>query len=109
LSGDLERRIGRNEGLFRQVNEAIARGLWPEDAKRLIGFRCECARLDCNSPLRLTVTEYEHVRAHPRRFLLIPGHEALGAETIIESHPAYVVVEKHHQAGMVAEQMDPRG
>jgi hypothetical protein len=56
----------------------------------------------------VTRREYEHVRAHPRRFLLAPGHEILGAETVIETHRRYVVVEKREEAAAVAEQMDPR-
>lgn len=108
MNADVGRRIGRNEGLFRQVNEAIARGLWPEDRQRLVGFRCECARLDCNNPIRLTLSEYEQIRAHPRRFALVRGHEILDAETVIESHPGYLVVEKRQEAGLVAEMTDPR-
>lgn len=101
-------RIGRNEGLFRQVNEAIARGLWPEDRMRLVGFRCECARLDCNTPIQLTLSEYEHIRASPRRFAVVRGHEIPGVETVVETHPGYLVVEKEHEAGAVAEATDPR-
>lgn len=108
MSDELDRRVGRNEGLFREVNEAIARGLWPGEGDRLIAFRCECARLDCNQPVRLTLDEYERVRAHPRRFVLLKGHVLPQAETIIEQHAGYVVVEKQEAAGVVAELMDPR-
>jgi hypothetical protein len=108
LNTEVERRIGRNEGLFRRVNEAIARGLWPGEETRRVAFRCECARLDCNHPVRVTPSEYEQVRAHPRRFLLTPGHEIPGAETVIETHQTYVVVEKRREAAVVAEQTDPR-
>lgn len=104
----MDRRIGRNEGLFRQVNEAIARGLWPGEGDRLVAFRCECALLECNQAVRLTLPEYERVRAHPRRFALLRGHEHAGAETIVEEYPGYVVVEKRQEAGVVAERTDPR-
>lgn len=108
MSADLTRRIGRNEGLFREVNEAIRRGLWPEDPQRTVAFRCECARLDCNSRVSVTLGEYQEVRAHPRRFLLARGHELPEAETVVEMHPTHVVVEKRAEAGVVAESMDPR-
>jgi hypothetical protein len=108
LSGELKRKIGRNVWLFRKVYEAIVRGLCPDGDDRLVAFRCECARLDCNKPVRMTLGEYEHVRSHPRRFMLSPGHEIDHAVTVIERHPAYVVVEKRQEAGVVAEQMDPR-
>jgi hypothetical protein len=105
---ELQRRIGRNEGLFRRVNEAIVRGLWPDDAGRVVAFRCECARLDCNVPVRATVATYERVRANPRRFLLVPGHEIPAAEEVVETAPGYLVVEKVEVAGGIAEQIDPR-
>ncbi len=108
MNAELERRIGRNEGLFRRVNEAIARGLWPGEETRRVAFRCECARLDCNTPIRVTPAEYEQVRAHSRRFLLARGHEIPDAETVIETHPTHVVVEKRAEAAVVAERTDPR-
>jgi hypothetical protein len=108
LNDEVEGRIGRNESLFRRVNEAIARGLWPGEEARRVAFRCECARLDCNHPVRVTPAEYEQVRAHARRFLLSPGHEIPEAETVVEKHPTYVVVEKRREAAVVAERTDPR-
>lgn len=108
MSDELERRVGRNESLFREVNEAIARGLWPGEEDRLVAFRCECARLECNQPVRLTLEEYERVREHPRRFVVLRGHVLPQSETVVENHTGYVVVEKQHAAGVVAEAMDPR-
>jgi hypothetical protein len=108
LNTEAERRIGRNESLFRRVNEAIARGLWPGEETRRVAFRCECALLDCNHPVRITRSEYEQIRAHPRRFLLTPGHEIPAAETVVETHPTYVVVEKREEAAVVAERTNPR-
>lgn len=108
MSDELDRRVGRNEGLFREVNDAIARGLWPGEEDRLVAFRCECARLDCNQPVRLTLAEYERVRSHPRRFVVLRGHVIAHTETVVENHAGYVVVEKQQEAGAVAEAMDPR-
>lgn len=109
MNEELERRIGRNESLFREVNEAIARGLWPGEDERVVAFRCECARLECNQAVRLRLPEYERVRANPRRFVLRRGHQIRGAETVVEEHPGYLVVEKQQEAGLVAESTDPRG
>jgi hypothetical protein len=94
---------------LREVNEGIQRGQWPGDERELVGFRCECARLGCNSMLELTVPEYEAVRSHPRRFIVARGHEVPEAEDVVETEPGYVVVEKRDQAGAVAEATDPRG
>jgi hypothetical protein len=104
-----ERQIGRNEALLREVNEGIERGRWPTVTDGTVRFRCECALLDCNQSVELTVPEYEEVRDHSRRFVVVPGHELPDAETVVTSSSGYVVVEKRAEAGAVAEELDPRG
>jgi hypothetical protein len=108
MEGEVGRRIAANESVFRDINEAIERGQWPGDEASLVGFRCECAQLGCNSVVELTVAEYEEVRAHPRRFVVAPGHALPDAETVVDRQPDYVVVEKRGQAGATAEATDPR-
>jgi hypothetical protein len=103
-----QRRVARNEARFREVNEAIERGLWPGERDALTTFRCECARLDCNRLVSITPAEYERVRADGRRFLLLPGHEDTEVETVVEVRTGYVIVEKRDQAGRSAEARDPR-
>ena len=107
MNDDFERRVAANEARFREVNEAISRGQWPGDPEA-VGFRCECALLGCNRLVELTSTEYEGVRAHPRRFVVVPGHEHDEVETVVETQPGYVVVEKTDEAGEVADATDPR-
>ena len=94
---------------MRDVNEGIERGQWPGDEDTPVGFRCECARLGCNQLVELTVREYEEIRSHPRRFVVLPGHELPDVETVVAARPGYVIVEKRDQAGQAAEQSDPRG
>lgn len=106
--GELERRIAGNEALFREVNEAIARGQWPGEEDASVGFRCECARLGCNTVIELTMRDYERVRTNPRRFVLAVGHELAIGETVVLRGPAYLVVEKLGEAGRVAEARDRR-
>jgi hypothetical protein len=103
----LDDRIARNEAIFRDVNEALKRGRWPGDQSS-IAFRCECARLGCSRLIELDPDEYEHVRANPKRFVVAAGHELPAAETVVENHGGYVVVEKLGEAGLVAESTDPR-
>lgn len=100
-------RIGRNEALFREVNEAIERGLWPGEDDRA-QFRCECALLECNGAITIRLEDYERVRRNGRRFVVLPGHEVPAAEDIVERGADWVVVEKRGQAGAVAESTDPR-
>ena len=108
MEGKRQQRAGANEATIRDVNEGIERGQWPGEEDAPVGFRCECAQLGCNQLIELSVREYEDIRAHPRRFVVVPGHEAPDVETVIEAGPRYVIVEKLDQAGEVAEQHDPR-
>jgi hypothetical protein len=94
--------------VFRRINEGIERGQWPGEEDAPVGFRCECARLGCNQLLELSVNEYEAVRANPRWFLVVPGHEQPEVEVVIEARSGYLVVQKLDQAGTTAEETDPR-
>lgn len=104
----LQQRVALNEAVFRDVNESIERGLWPGESDRMVAFRCECAELGCDQMIDLTPQEYERVRADPRRFLVLAGHVVSDAETVVDEHERYVVVEKRAQAGELAEATDPR-
>jgi hypothetical protein len=103
-----EERQGRNEALLREVNEAIERGQWPSSADDPVRFRCECALLDCNETIEMTVGEYERLRQDPRRFVLLPGHEVSDVEIVVDAHGAYIIVEKQNGAGEIADDLDPR-
>jgi hypothetical protein len=100
--------MAANETLFRDVNEAIERGVWHGEEQAAAAFRCECARLDCNQLVSISPREYELIRAHPRRFLLLPGHENRQIESVVETHEGYVVVEKRDEAGELADAGDSR-
>ncbi len=108
MSGHRERAIGRNEAMFREVNEAI------EDAARAVGlddevaFLCECGDDLCAEEIQLGVREYERVRAVPTRFFVRPGHVRPDLEQIVERHERYWVVEKLDEAADEAEETDPR-
>jgi hypothetical protein len=108
VEGKKQSRAAADEAAIRDVNEGIERGQWPGDEDSPVGFRCECARLGCNRLVELTVHEYEEVRSHPRRFVVVPGHELPDVETIVATRPGYLIVEKRDQAGAVAESPDRR-
>ena len=108
MEGKKQRRAACTEATIRDVNEGIERGQWPGDEDTPVGFRCECARLGCNQLVELTVREYKAVRSHPRRFLVLPGHELPDVETVVAARPDYVIVEKRDQAAEAAEQSDRR-
>jgi hypothetical protein len=108
MDDETQRRAARNESLFRETNEAIERGHWPNEPDKLVRFRCECARLECSEAVSLTLAEYEQVRSGPRRFFVVPGHELREFETVLSSDGRYVVVEKQAAAGTAAAAEDPR-
>jgi hypothetical protein len=106
MERDMQRRVGANEDVFRGVNEGIAAGQWPGEEDEPSRFRCECAQLGCNELITLSMRDYERVRAHPRRFVVVAGHEQLEAEQVVEYGSGYLVVEKIGEAGIVAEELD---
>jgi hypothetical protein len=99
-----EQRVAMNEVTFRNVNEAIDTGGRPGAAP----YFCECGRVGCNQMVELTPRQYEAVRANPRRFFVLPGHEVLEAERIVADRGNHLVVEKTSAAGEIAEDTDPR-
>jgi hypothetical protein len=109
--GEREKRLARNETLYREVNERVS-----EVAEQLeaetdtpTGFICECGAADCAEPISLTLTKYEAIRAEPTRFAVVPGHELREIESVVERHPAYFVVEKREQEAQdLARETDPR-
>ncbi len=108
MTDESERRLARNEILFRETNEAIVRGQWPGDPGKPVRFRCECSRLDCNEAIETTLAEYEQVRSSPRRFLVSIGHETPEVETVVQRASGYLIVEKRDAAGRIATATDPR-
>lgn len=108
VDDELQRRVARNETLLQEVNDGIEEGLRPDREPARVRFRCECASLDCNETVELTVGEYERVRAHPRRFVILAGHELAEVERVVETGPGYAVVQKRGVAGATADELDPR-
>jgi hypothetical protein len=100
-------RIARNEGLFRMVNDGRELEAQDVGADGLVDFTCECGRLTCHEPLRLTVDEYEDVRRESRRFAIVDGHEFPDTEDVIARHQRYAVVRKRERVEPIVEASDP--
>jgi predicted ThiF/HesA family dinucleotide-utilizing enzyme len=99
-------RVAMNEATFRRVNEGMEAG---QDPEGMLAFLCECGRLGCNRLIELTRAEYEDVRASPRRFALIDGHEIDEVEDVVHRTDRYIVVEKRGRPeSEVVEYTDPR-
>jgi hypothetical protein len=101
-----ERRVGRNESIFREINERAEEiGTAVEGPTE---FLCECARTDCTERFSVPLDIYEQVRARSRHFLVKPGHERLDYERVVDQGDGWLVVTKIGVAGEVAEDEDPR-
>ncbi len=102
-------RAARNEALFRRVNERVEEV--NQAFEPILGdsdFFCECADIECMEKIRMTLREYEALRADSTHFAVKPGHVFPEDERIVDERVGYVVVEKFGVAGERAAQLDPR-
>jgi hypothetical protein len=97
------RRAGRNEEIFRGVNERIEAGAEQHGVATPLPFHCECGRASCVDTIEIRPPEYERVVRERYRFVLIPGHEDETIERVVERHPGFIVAEK---IGEAREQID---
>lgn len=103
-----EERAGRNEALFREVNEQVRRlNERSDQTTESADFVCECSLESCAERVPVPLRTYEAVRAHPRRFIVLPGHDN-DFEHIVERNDGFYVVEKEGVAARIAERSDPR-
>jgi hypothetical protein len=104
--GSREERLGRNEALFRQVNERIAE----ESGSDLVRLEivCECTNLSCIERIELQPSAYEKARRNEVTFIVLIGHINESVERVVAREKDYVLVEKLGDAADVAEETDPR-
>lgn len=106
-----QRRLAENEVVFRAANEAVkevADDFVAHGGKATFTFFCECSDANCAAQLDLTLTEYERVRAHATRFVVVDGHEEIEVERVVDRRPRFTVVEKIGPSRAIAEASDPR-
>jgi hypothetical protein len=99
--GSREERQGRNEALFREVNERIVALDDRFDVGR-VEILCECARLDCVQPIETTRDAYEEARTYGTTFIVADGHADPSIERIVGLRPGYAIVEKIGDAAEAA-------
>lgn len=103
-----EERLGRNEVLFRAVNERVEELQRGQGLEGHFDFLCECGDKDCIEHVSMTLVEYEGIRSDSTQFVVLPGHEVLDIERIVQKGDRFSVVRKQEAAALVAEQHDPR-
>jgi hypothetical protein len=105
------RKIGRNEAVFRAVNEEIevlSHGM-AEISDRMLHIVCECGNIDCVVQLTVPVGDYERVRADPALFFVEDGHEKPGVEDVVDRTDRFTIVRKQPGGpAELAEATDPR-
>lgn len=102
-------RAAENESTFRELNEKLeqrADELELGEETRT-PYLCECDDERCTRVVLLTRDEYERVRAHPRTFVLMAGHQAPDDRVEHEGRD-YVIVEKTGEKARLVEQRYPR-
>jgi hypothetical protein len=107
-------RQAKNEALHREVNERLAKldkqagAGWAGDGE-LFEFLCECgAENGCDARVKMTLADYERVRAQDDLFAVVPGHENSEIERVVDQGEGYIIVDKIAELEpYVAD--DPRG
>jgi hypothetical protein len=102
------RQAAENEASFRRANEGL------EEKAEELGFGdertpylCECEDERCTGVISLTREEYESVREHSKRFLMVPGHEEAD-DRLVREADNFIVIEKRGEEGDLVAARDPR-
>ena len=106
-----ERRLGQNEAIFREVNERLrvvneSFGALTERMEIV----CECGDPSCAERISVGIDEYEDLRSHPDRFILVPGHaDPSDVEEVVAHDSGWEIVRKRKgAAAALAERTDQR-
>ncbi len=102
-----DERLAKNESLFRAVNERLDELGEAVSWSKTTDYLCECSDTTCIEPIELTNDEYERARSRPTVFMLVPGHQRLEIERVIEENEHFLLVEKIVAVDEIIEQ-DPR-
>lgn len=102
-----DERLAKNESLFRAVNERLDELGEAASWSKTTDYLCECSDTTCIETIELTNDEYERARSRPTVFMLIPGHQRLEIERVIEENEHFLLVEKIVAVDEIIEQ-DPR-
>jgi hypothetical protein len=102
------REVGRQQSLFRDVNERIKDLAASFEVADTIEIVCECGQEGCAEQFELPLVEYERLRLIPTHFAVLPGHEIPNVERIVEDHGRFMVVEKVGEGAVTAIRLDPR-
>jgi len=93
-------RLGRNEAIFRIVNERMSEltETFAGASEGEFAIVCECGTVSCAERIVISEAEYARVRSDGRLFVLTPGHEDATVEGVVQADrgTGYLIVRKHH-------------
>jgi hypothetical protein len=110
VSEERDARIGRNEALFREINERLNALQESFDSfTEQADFVCECGDVTCGEQITMSLGDYERLRSNATWFAVKPDHEESDVEDVVEKRRGYDIVRKHEGTpANVARAEDPR-
>jgi hypothetical protein len=83
------------EFAFRRANDSLHRTFVRKDGFESYPFLCECPDGRCTELFLISLSEYEHVRRHPQRFIVVTGHdERFDDVQVVGTEDGFAVVER---------------
>jgi hypothetical protein len=89
-----KKHLAETHRAFRIGNDRLRGALEATAGAEPIPFLCECVDDRCLARVELTLEEYEAVRRHENRFVIVRDHPTLAGERIVQENCSYQVVEK---------------
>jgi hypothetical protein len=84
-------RLARNQTIFREVNERLRELSNRNDQTE---YQCECSDVACMDTIALDTAQYEAIRSKRKVFVIVPGHERLEVERVVDEDDRFMLVEK---------------
>jgi hypothetical protein len=101
-----EERVARNEELFQEVNNQIEKLEETLGQRETLAILCECSKKHCLAGFEVEAADYQRVRSNPLLFFVVPGHEDLDVERVVEQSRSFLVVEKIGRAAEAVRDMN---
>ena len=103
-----DEQAAKNESTFRRANEKLQEKATEFGrADERTPYLCECEDEGCTKVVLLTNADYEQVRAEPKRFLMLPGHQEVD-DVLVKQEAEFIVIEKRGEEGELVARQDPR-
>lgn len=81
-----------NQRMEESLDHIRAEDGLPRDAP--MALFCECSDIDCRERVHLQPGRFDEIHADPERFVLVPGHERLDVERVVDQESDYLIVRK---------------